>query len=420
MHLSTARMLLSVLVLVGLVWVAWQIVASTAAYNLATNDPESALAWIPHEAIALDEVAYREFTKSGGDLNIARGFAERALRSHPLDARALSILGLIAERQGDTEGADRLMSLAGERTWRDMNTQAWLLKRNVERGDFDRALAHIDALLRTNPRLIEQTTLVLMTFTLDQQSFDALARLLGSNPPWRAGFLERLSTQMSEGARLSELYTALKESPQPPNAKELRPYLDRLVKDGRIRDAYQAWRDTLSSERKIRKSLLYNGDFSDPIDGLPFNWLLNSAQGVNIQIVGSANKDEGRALQLQFSGTRVGVFTVRQLMVLPPGHYRFTGNIRAQELRTQRGLEWRILCPDPPNHVLTRTDLVANSTPRASFSVGFTVPQRDCPHQWLSLEIPSRTASERQIEGQVWYDNLQVRQGPGGDSGRVP
>jgi hypothetical protein len=36
------------------------------------------------------------------------------------------------------------------------------------------------------------------------------------------------------------------------------------------------------------------------------------------------------------------------------------------------------------------------------------VPPQDCRSQWLKLDIASRIASERQIEGQVWYDNLQI------------
>ena len=91
----------------------------------------------------------RELRKPDGDLNTARGLAERALRANPLDARALAVLGQIAERQGDQARAGDLMRLSGARTWRDMPTQAWLLKYEIQKGNFAEALTHLDAILRT-------------------------------------------------------------------------------------------------------------------------------------------------------------------------------------------------------------------------------------------------------------------------------
>jgi hypothetical protein len=157
--------------------------------------------------------------------------------------------------------------------------------------------------------------------------------------------------------------------------------------------------------------LLYNGDFAVPIDGLPFNWFLNEGRGVNVRVVAAPDRDKGRAMKFEFSGTRVPTLTIGQLMLLPPGEYRFTGSVRAQELRTERGLEWQIACANNPNNIIGRTDLLTNSTPWVSFSASFKVPRQDCRGQWLKLEIPSRTASERQIEGQVWYSDLRIARG---------
>ena len=78
-----------------------KLLQTRSSLNAATSSPETALAWASNEAAALDELAYRELRKSDGDLDAARSFAESALRANPLDARALAVLGMIAERQGD-------------------------------------------------------------------------------------------------------------------------------------------------------------------------------------------------------------------------------------------------------------------------------------------------------------------------------
>ena len=407
-HFSLGGLVVVVLLLVGLIWIGWRIIADTAGYNIAVQDPETALTWMPNETVALNELAFRELAKSDGDLTTAWGLAERALRSNPLDARALSALGLISERQGSQARADILMRLSGERTWRDTTSQAWLVNRNIQRGEFEPALSHIDALLRVTPGLIEQTFPVLTAFTIDKRTFDALASFIATAPPWRSEFLAKLSNELSDTGRLMQLYSILKDSQYPPNATELRPYLDRLIRDGRFAEAYKSWRETLPPKQRTSEVYPYNGDFSAPIDGLPFNWLLRSTSGMDIKIVASPGDGNGRALQFQFSGARVADFTVGQLMVLPPGEYRLTGKVRAEELRTQRGIAWQISCAESSNNSLAHTNLVAAAMPWTSFSVNFVVPVGHCRAQWLNLEIPSRTASERQVEGQVWYENLQI------------
>ena len=94
------------------------------------------------------ERAKQELPDPDGDLDAARRWAQDALKANPLDARALYLLGLIAERKQDAEGAAALIQLAGTLSWRDWTTQAWLFNWNVRRGDYAVAMPHIDAILR--------------------------------------------------------------------------------------------------------------------------------------------------------------------------------------------------------------------------------------------------------------------------------
>ncbi|MEI9805538.1 MAG: hypothetical protein WDN48_15495 [Pseudolabrys sp.] len=355
----------------------------------------------------------REVTKTGGDLDAARGFAERALKSNPLDERALFLLGLIAERQGNQARADAFIRLSDARTRRDPGPQAWLVNRDIQRGEFDWALAHADALLRVNWQFMEQLYPVLAGFMAGQRPLDALTKILASGPPWRPDALRRLS-QSSDPRRLEQLFAALQASEQPLKPNELAPYLERLIRDGQFTQAHRSWWATLPAQQRSSQALLYNGDFTAQIDGLPFNWLLRPTNGVDIQVVASPGEPSGRALQLQFSGARAGVFTVGQLLPLPPGTYRLTGKVKAEGLRTERGLRWQVSCAESPPNTLGLTDLFAKATPWAGFSADFTVPAANCAGQWLNLEIPSRTASEREIDGRIWFENLGIANtGPG-------
>ena len=109
-----------------------------------------------------------------------------------------------------------------------------------------------------------------------------------------------------------QLYAALKESQHPPETNELRPYLDRLIKDGRYTEAYQSWRGTLAAEQRTKQILLYNGDFALPNRRAAIQLASAAYPGREHSIVASPGKDKGRALQLEFSGTRAS-FVVGQL-----------------------------------------------------------------------------------------------------------
>ena len=187
-------------------------VAQTAGLSLASSDPDAALSWVADGSAALDQIAQRELSETDGNLDSAREWAQRALRSNPLDARALTLLGLIAERKGDEKSADALMQIAGARTWRDREAQAWLFNRDVRRGDYSHALAHADAILRQSIGSGSEYFPVLATFTVIPRAFEALIAFLATSPPWRTWFLSRLSARLVDQARLIELYAALRRN----------------------------------------------------------------------------------------------------------------------------------------------------------------------------------------------------------------
>ena len=104
----------------------------------------------PWEPVALDELAQRQLTSTSGELSSVEDLARRALLSDPLDSRALSLLGFVAERKGDLARAEALMSLAAARSWRNPAPHVWLFAQAIRRGKFEEALVQADGLLRVH------------------------------------------------------------------------------------------------------------------------------------------------------------------------------------------------------------------------------------------------------------------------------
>jgi tetratricopeptide (TPR) repeat protein len=410
-EISLWRLSTVVCVLLVLIWVGWRVIAQTAAQSLARSHPDSALSWVTDQPFALNQLAQKQLIEPDGNLDSAREWAQRALNSYPLGARPLTLLGLIADRKGDQKSADALMRISGARTWRDQMAQEWLFNRAIRRGDYAGALPHLDAILRLDQAYPEWTTELfgsLARFTADPPAFEALTDFLATSPPWRPWFLSVLSAHLANQARLAQLYAKLNETENPPTKTELWPFLNRLVKDGNYEQAYQTWYEKLPPEQRANETYPFNRDFDIPLDGLPFNWNLEVIPGADIQIVSAVDGGKKRMLLVEFSGARVRFANVKQLMLLPAGDYSFSGRVRTEELRTSRGLRWRIFCANNPATTLANTELVSGSKPWTDFMVEFQVPAADCRAQWLQLELPARIDPELQIEGHVWYQYLRI------------
>jgi hypothetical protein len=331
--------------------------------------------------------------------------ARRALLFDPLDSRALSLLGFVAERKGDPARAEALMSLAAARSWRNPSPHVWLFAQAIRRGQFEEALAQADGLLRAYPRYEETLFPVLTVFGIDPGALAALEGALAANPPWRRAFLGTIVNGANDRL-MTQLYQFLIHSRQPPMAYEMKPYLDRLILVGRFEQAYQDWRAT-SSPAETAGRYPYNGNFEAPLDGLPFNWVFESIAGAEIQITEAPDRGNSRALRIQFSGARAKLGRVGQLLMLAPGSYDLELAVKSSSLRTERGPVWQISCAE--SHVLlAETKPVTGTAPWTDLKIRFSVPSSGCSAQWLQLIIPARTASESEIEGEVWFQSFRV------------
>jgi hypothetical protein len=406
--ISTWRLGIGVCVLLVFSWVGWRIIAQTAALSLVQSHPDAALNFVADQPVALIRRAQQELGEADGNLDSAREWAERALLASPLNARAFTMLGLIAERKGDQKSADALMRIAATRTWRDQTTDEWLLNNEAHRGDYAQALPYADALLRISYNFQPELFPVLASFTVDPRAFEALTAFLATAPPWRPWFLSELSARLANKTRLVQLYAALNDSENRPTKNELRPYLMRLIQGENFELAYQTWHATLPPPQRADETHPFNRDFDFPVDGQPFNWSLEAVPGANVRVVSTVDGGKKRALLAEFAGARVRFANVKQLMLLPPGDYSFSGKVRTAELRTVRGLWWRIFCANASANSLANTELVSGTIPWTDFAVKFQVPATDCGAQWLQLELPARIEPELRIEGQAWYQDLRI------------
>jgi hypothetical protein len=350
-----------------------------------------------------------------------RSWAERALLNDPLNARALRILGQLAQRSSDKARTDALMQAAAHRSIHESLAVYWMIRKSYEDRDYRAALHYADMLLRTRNQT--ETLLLLMPmFARIAETPEAspeLKQLLAQNPPWRWEFFRRLPYSSISDARTPlDIFLALRDSPNPPTAADLASYLDFLVNHAFYELAYYTWLQFLPDEQLGNAGRLYNGSFEIAPSGLPFDWVFSQGAGVTIDVAARPDQSREHALFMEFGPGRVDFGGVTQLVLLPPGTYHFQGKYQVG-LVSQRGLQWRVICAGGERTPIGESPIVNGSDPAwKEFEFSFTVPDTDCTAQYVRLVLDARSESETLVSGSIWYGDLSITrdQGPNQNS----
>lgn len=347
--------------------------------------------------------------KAGINLPAVRRWAERAMLGDPLNARALRILGQAAAAAGNDAAAVRFMRMAAQLSLHQSIAVYWLLVYSVEHKDYKAALTYADVVLRTLPGFDAYVMPALARIAADGNGVSLLKAVLADNPPWRSTVLQNLPRAVDDERILLDIFVALRRSRHPPTAAELDPYLNFLVEHRMYQLGYYTWLQFLRPDELAGAGLLYDGDFETPPSGGPFDWHIEQGFGVSIEVAERPDKPGDHALSLAFESGRVEYHSVKQLLMLTPGHYHLGARYKG-ELVGPRGLKWRLTCAESPEHPFAESAMINGRAPAWSeVDLDFTVPAEGCRAQYLSLDLDARMPSERFISGTIWFDDLRIQ-----------
>ena len=338
----------------------------------------------------------------------SRAWAEGTLRQDPLNARALGVLGRLAESNGDEALTSRLMLAASRRSLRESTAIYWLLRQSYAREDFASTARYADILMRVQPGTASAVIPALARMAEDKRGQAEIQRLLDSNPPWRPQFFAALANNIADARTPLQLLLKLKDTQAPPTNIELKSYMDFLIGNKFYELAYYTWLQFLPPEQLSEIGELFNASFESAPSGFPFDWTIRQGSGVTIDIATWPDRVDKRALFVEFGYGRVEFQPVTQFIMLAPGAYRFKGAYTG-EVIGRRGLVWRLACADRPSAPIGQSS-PALGTERSwkQFEFGFTVPEKDCRAQIASLALDARSASEQLVTGAIWFGDLGI------------
>lgn len=384
------------------VFAAWRVTGWMMAERDAQADPDSALGWRPGDPDAM--LAKADQQLEAGNSADAAATARALLAREPLQGRAFAILAQAAGDAPDSRTLE-LNRIAVRRAPRDLQPRAWLTKHDLEQGDYRAAMVQIDRLLRLSPDRVNALVPAIVQLSGTPDFATALAETLSSDPPWRPAMLAALRDPKTGDPDAANLILQALWDRHSLSRDEYRAWLDSLLSAGRWGEAYARWATDVPKPGG-RLPILYNGDFSTVSDGVGFDWRLRHVPGV-VARYESAQGSDGPAAHLQFLGQGVTSAGLEHPLMLFPGNYRLTLRQRAQGMDSTLGLQWAIVCAGDAG-VIGRSEAVTGSFDWQTGQTDFTVPEADCPGQWLELINPVGGGAGSRVTGELWVDAVHI------------
>jgi hypothetical protein len=347
-------------------------------------------------------------------LNRARQLVEAAIKSDPLDYRALTLLGMIAQMQAPpgqgTDAARPYFEMAARLSPRASEAIYWLLQRNVEARNYAAAITQADTLLRTVSRAGPAVIPILARLAEEPEATEQVTALLRGNPPWRGQFFAGATNHITDARTPLTMLLALRDAAHPPSDAEVRGYLNFLVARHFYDLAYYTWLQFLPPDRLASTGLLFNGSFETKPSGFPFDWTVTAGAGATVEFPPLPDEPSGRGLRVDFSQGRIQFGGVAQAVLLPEGRYVLHGRFRG-ELEGRRGLRWRVVCLDrTARRMIAETPMhLGPISGWQEFELDFAVPATACAMQQVRLDFDARSSSEQLVRGTLWYSNMTIR-----------
>jgi len=373
--IGIARILiLSALGLVG----AWFAAALAISGVARIKAPQAALLVMPNESTALASRADQLFFANPKNPPREVGLlARRALENQAINAKALRILGYVADAKGDTEAAEKYIRMAAKLSRREPGAQLWLIEASARRGDVAQTLVHYDIALRTKPDT--QTILFprIIAAIEDPEIRAALKPYIRGKNDWAPAFLYFANTNSKNLPVLVDLIIETGGLADEKSAKSQElGLLGRLVAENYFADARLLYLQMPGAKPVRLTSAAFDASDRDARFG-PMGWQLLEDPDAGGGFTGSGGDRQTKLAIYANSATTRPVAT--KLLYLTPGKYLFSARLANLDRGDGGFLRWQLRCP-----AIGGTPAWTIDSINASLRAELIVPA-NCPVQFLDL-----------------------------------
>jgi hypothetical protein len=354
------------------------------------------------------------YAYSSEPLDFAQGLRDlrRATELNPRVALYWLDLGAACESAGDGAGADAAFAHALDLGPMTPRVHWAVSNHELRAGRTDAALGHLRELLVLSPEYAWPSFRLGVQLLNDPQAvFDKL--LASANPEQKLAYVNFLSANGGSDAAYAVWLQTIAQAPSVSWALA-EPYLERLLDQGRTREALSVWQAVeqsggLRSARDDAENLVFNGGFEQAPLNAGFDWRYQNQPGVAVDFSDPSAREGRRCLRLDFTVSSNQEYEpVYQLVpVRPNQEYVLTASARSVNIRSNSGPRLRVLDAQCPHGLDVATDTTVGSTPWHTLSARFSTGAET---RFLRLAVwrPRSRSFPTEITGQFWLDAVSL------------
>ncbi|MBX9729926.1 MAG: hypothetical protein K2X59_01240 [Sphingomonas sp.] len=304
------------------------------------------------------------------------GGAAGQLASAPLAAFPLWEEGARLGRRGETDRARRLIAEAVRRDPQLVEARLWLASDALQHRLFARALHQLDWLYTLVRPARPQIAVVLAQLAQEPGAEPSMIAFADRQPIWRQSVVSELMRSNAAPALIFRLLGGA-DGRAGSTLVGQSGLVATLVARGRYDQAYLAWVAALPASALPSIGYIYDDHFRQLPGALPFNWTLADSPDASVDFV------KGGGLEISYFGEKPA-HLLDQLLVLPPGRYRFIATAHSLGSSESSRIGWALVCGDDQTRLLGMADVPVAPKP-VTRGFAFAVAA-DCPAQRLSLD----------------------------------
>ena len=269
--------------------------------------------------------------------------AQLSLTAQGLNAQALRVLGIAADKKGDPAHALALIKMSDRLSRRDLGTQIWLVNHNAALNDAAESLRHYDTVLRASNDIQPILFPILQRALGEPGIRAAFAPYIRGGAPWLPNFLAYQISSSVDPSHVAKAITEAGGLPARPDLyRALESQLLAQLADSRHFDVLRAFYLGLpGAKADVLTSVGFSASTVDQ-RFVPLTWKISEAAAIT-----SAFEDDQTPGLLAFhimAGTGEHGAAGTKLVLLPPGHYRIATSVRFLRRGTGSALAWGIKC----------------------------------------------------------------------------
>jgi hypothetical protein len=359
------------------------LVPITVAGVLRGMAPETVLQFAPWDARA-NAVAAEQHMLHDQSPAAIRDAQARALVAFNHDSTALgalTTLGFVANAEADMGRAASIFRFVETLSRRDTRTELWLIEYAVQRNDVHDALHHYDVALRTSYEVWPLLFTTLATASSQPNIAGDLNALLHRRPPWWRNFLNYALGVTGDPTALAAMASGLLDPAVEEDRNLAQRISARLISLGRFDLAWSTYA-RMPGQQAAAALPLRNPNFDRPVGFPPFDWDSAGDPSLLSEVRPIEGSSDRLALFLPETPAADGD-TMRQLVKLAPGRYRFRaetgGGVDDDPLRRP---SVGLVCAGSGGSSLLNLPFSSHG----AIGGDFVVP-RGCDFQWMSIRV---------------------------------